>query len=399
MGAASLAGSGADPGPSPGDPLTRIGRFLAVCAAIAAAVWFLYRIKTVILIVLAGVGLAYAFEPIVAALSAGRPRFRPLSITVAYVLTFLCVASAGVLGLRPVAEDIRAFAAALPGYVERVDAEINAASRDLRRLVPPELRPKEEDVAPGKAILSRIESLVPNLGQYTTGLLTMGQFVVELATGAAIAFVISVYVISDPSYLRTQLLRVLPSSLHADMNLLWDEIDDVLSAYVRGQVFIAVAVGLIATLGLRVIGVKYALVLGLFTTLTQLVPQVGPAIGLIAAVLLASLQRPASALAVLVLYAVLYEFSGHVLAPWIMGKAVKLRPMVVLLATMVGTVLAGVPGLLFSVPAAAVVKVLWNFFYARLAPRWGLGDAPALDVMPSVAEPGPGGAALAQGRS
>jgi predicted PurR-regulated permease PerM len=55
-----------------------------------------------------------------------------------------------------------------------------------------------------------------------------------------------------------------------------------------------------------------------------------------------------------------------------MGKAVKLHPLVILVSTMVGTVLGGIVGLLLSVPAAAVLKVVWNFFYPRLAPRWGL---------------------------
>ncbi len=59
-----------------------------------------------------------------------------------------------------------------------------------------------------------------------------------------------------------------------------------------------------------------------------------------------------------------------------MGKAVKLNPLVILLATMVGTILGRVVGLLLSVPAAAVLKVVWNFFYPQLAPRWGLEPSP-----------------------
>ncbi len=87
---------------------------------------------------------------------------------------------------------------------------------------------------------------------------------------------------------------------------------------------------------------------------------------------MASLQSPALALGVFVLYMVLYQVSGNVLGPLVMGKAVKLHPLVILVSTMVGTVLGGIVGLLLSVPAAAVLKVVWNFFYPRLAPRWGL---------------------------
>jgi predicted PurR-regulated permease PerM len=76
-----------------------------------------------------------------------------------------------------------------------------------------------------------------------------------------------------------------------------------------------------------------------------------------------------------------------------------LPPLVVLLATMVGTVLGGVPGLLLSVPAAAVLKVVWNFFYPRLAPRWGLESAPASEATLMAADGGPATAPLGEGRS
>lgn len=98
--------------------------------------------------------------------------------------------------------------------------------------------------------------------------------------------------------------------------------------------------------------------------------------GLIAAVLVTSLQSLALALGVFVLYSVLYQISGNVLGPMVMGNAVRLHPLIILLATMMGVVLGGVVGLLLSVPVAAVVKVVWNFFYPRVAPRWGLAPLP-----------------------
>jgi predicted PurR-regulated permease PerM len=163
-----------------------------------------------------------------------------------------------------------------------------------------------------------------------------------------------------------------------------DEIDLVLAAFVRGQIIIAVAVGLAATVAMRLMGVKYAVILGLFTAVTQLIPQVGGAIGLIAAVAVTSLQSPVLAVGVFVLYMVLYHISGSVLGPLVIGNAVKLHPVVILLATMVGTVLGGVVGLLLSVPVAAVLRVVWNFFYPRLALRWGLESSPTphASVMP-----------------
>jgi len=199
---------------------------------------------------------------------------------------------------------------------------------------------------------------------------------VTVAAAAALALVISAFFLADPTYFRRQLFAVTPVAFRADAETLLNEIDLVLAAFIRGQILIAVAVGLAATLGMWLMGIKYAVILGLFTAVTQLIPQVGGAIGMIAAVALAALQNPLLAVGVFVLYMVLYQLSGNVLGPLVMGKAVQLHPLVILLATLVGTVLGGVVGLLLSVPVAAVLKVVWKFFYPRLAGRWGLAPLP-----------------------
>ena len=361
------------------DALTRIGRFLTFFAVGAVALWLLYKIRAVVLVLVAGVAIAYALAPLVKAFSANRPRLRPLGIALAYLAVFGGLAAASVFGFRPVASDVRVFAATLPGSVQRVDAWLAQASAALRHALPPQLQGQQEP-STGNTIVDKAQSFAPNLGQYVARIAALGESFVTLLTAGALALVISAFILGDPAYLQRQVFRVIPVAFRADAETLLGEIDIVLAAYVRGQIVIAVAVGAAAALAMRLMGVKYALILGVFTAVTQFIPQVGGAIGLIGAVALASLQSPALALAVLILYAVLYEISGHVLAPLVMGQAVKLNPLVILLATMVGIVLGGVVGLLLSVPMAAVLKVVWNFFYPRLAPRWGLEPSPDASV-------------------
>jgi predicted PurR-regulated permease PerM len=353
------------------DALTRIGRFVTFCVVGAVALWLLYKIRAVLLVVIVGIAIAYALTPLVKAFSSNRPQLRSLGITLAYLTVFVGLAAASVLGFRPVADDARIFAMTLPDSVHRLDAWLAHISAGLHQALPPRLQAQPEP-STGDVIAGRVQSFASNLGQYAAGIAALGQSFVTLAAAGALALVISVFILGDPGYLRRQLFTVIPVAFHADAETLLSEIDLVLAAFVRGQIVIAVAVGLTATLAMRLMGVKYAVILGLFTALSQLIPQVGGAIGLIAAVVLTSLQSPVLAVAVFVLYMVLYEISGHVLGPLVMGRAVNLHPLIILLATMVGTVLGGVVGLLLSVPAAAVLKVVWTFFYPRLAPRWGL---------------------------
>jgi predicted PurR-regulated permease PerM len=353
------------------DVLTRLGRFATACVIGAVALWLLYKIRAVLLVLMVAIALAYALAPLVKAFSGNRPHLRSIGIALAYVTVFLGLASASVAGFRPVADDARIFATTLPDAVQRLDAWLAHTSAVLYQALPPRLRAQQEP-STGNFIATRVQSFGSNLGQYVAGIAALGQSFLTLATGAVLALVISVFLLGDPAYFRSQLFTVIPVAFRADAETLLGEIDLVLAAFVRGQIVIAAAVGLVATLAMRLMGVKYAVILGLFTALTQLIPQVGGAIGMIAAVALASLQSPVLALGVFVLYMALYQISGNILGPWVMGKAVKLHPLIILLATMVGAVLGGVVGLLLSVPVAAVLKVVWNFFYPRLGRRWGL---------------------------
>jgi predicted PurR-regulated permease PerM len=378
------------------DVLTRIGRFLAVCVVGAIALWLLYKIRAVLLVLIAGMALAYALAPLVKVFSGDRPHLRSLGITLAYLTVFVGLAAAGVLGVRPVANDVRIFATTLPDSIQRLDAWFAQTSAGLRQALPPRLQARQDPSA-GNIIAGKVQSFASNLGQYVAGIAALGQSFVTLTAAGALALVISVFLLGDPAYFRKQLFAVIPVAFQVDAETLLGEIDLVLAAFVRGQIVIAVAVGLTATLAMQLMGVKYAVILGLFTAVTQLIPQVGGAIGMIAAVALTSLQNPVLAVGVFVLYMVLYQISGNFLGPLVMGRAVKLHPLVILVATMVGTVLGGVVGLLLSVPAAAVLKVVWAFFYPRLAARWGLEPSPDHNAPALPADHGAGSARLPRG--
>jgi len=357
------------------DTLTRIGRVIIACLVGAAALWLLYKIRAVLLILVAGMAIAFALAPLVRAFSGNRPHLRPLGIALAYSTVFVGLAVATVLGVRPVADDVRSFATTLPDVVERIDAWVVHEVAGLQQALPVRTHVPQAPSA-GNVLADKVQSFASNLGQYLAAVAVLGQSFVTVAAAAALALVISAFFLADPTYFRRQLFAVTPVAFRADAETLLNEIDLVLAAFIRGQILIAVAVGLTATLGMWLLGVKYAVILGLFTAVTQLIPQVGGAIGMIAAVALASLQSPILAAGVFVLYMVLYQLSGNILGPLVMGRAVQLHPLIILVATMVGTVLGGVVGLLLSVPVAAVLKVVWKFFYPRIALRWGLAPAP-----------------------
>ena len=131
-----------------------------------------------------------------------------------------------------------------------------------------------------------------------------------------------------------------------------------LAAYVESQLLIMAVTGIGATVGLTLIGVPFALALGTFAFLTQIIPVVGPFIGGAAMIGVALLQSPAQALLTLALVIGLQQLTGSVLLPLVQGRLISISPVVAILAVLFGSTLAGPIGAIVAVPAVAIVSVV-----------------------------------------
>src|SRR3989344_2850754 len=138
--------------------------------------------------------------------------------------------------------------------------------------------------------------------------------------------------------------------------------------WVLGQVTLALIIGVSVGIGLWLIGVPYALVLGLVAGLLEVIPVIGPISAAIPGVLVAFSQSLWLGVAVIVFYIVVQQVESHVLIPNVMRKATGLNPLVILLAVLLGARLAGIVGVILSVPLATVISIfLSDVFNAKNA--------------------------------
>ncbi len=135
-------------------------------------------------------------------------------------------------------------------------------------------------------------------------------------------------------------------------------IEDKLGSWLRGQLFLSLAVGTLTYAGLIILGVDFALPLAIIAAFLEVVPVLGPIIAAIPAVLIALTVSPLLAALVAGLYLVVQEVEGHVLVPQVMKRAVGLNPILVILAISVGGRLLGLGGALLAVPIAVVVQLI-----------------------------------------
>ena len=190
--------------------------------------------------------------------------------------------------------------------------------------------------------------------------------VLSTATLYLLSPVIAIYLLTDWKGLGGHFFRVIPQRWRMEWRRLWQDINHVIRQFVRGDLVIAVIVGILVGIGVKLVGMEYALLIGLICGVFDLIPYFGPVIGAVPAVLLALTKSPVMALKVALVIFVVQQLEGNVISPKLMGESVGLHPLWVIFALLAGGELAGFWGMLMAVPVAAVIRVVLNHVYFRL---------------------------------
>ncbi|MGB2182139.1 MAG: AI-2E family transporter, partial [Pseudomonadales bacterium] len=168
------------------------------------------------------------------------------------------------------------------------------------------------------------------------------------------------YLLRDFDILMARIQEILPRNIEPKVSLWVRECDEVLGAFVRGQLLVMLALGFIYGIGLSIAGLKYAMLIGLLAGLASIVPYLGFAVGFIAAMLVAVFQFDSywGFLAITMVFVIGQALEGMVLTPWLIGDRIGLHPVAVIFAVLAGGQLFGFTGMLLALPLAAVIMVL-----------------------------------------
>jgi predicted PurR-regulated permease PerM len=186
--------------------------------------------------------------------------------------------------------------------------------------------------------------------------------------------VVSFYLVKDGPALRIWLENLIPPSYRNDFVLLRDEINVIWSSFFRGQLVLALVVSIIFSMAGLILGLPFALALGILAGLLEFLPSIGHGIWLLIASILSfslgsvwlPLPNWAFALVVIALHLFYQQFDLNYLIPRIIGRSVHLPPLVVILGIVAGAVFAGVLGILLAAPTIASARVLGRYVFANL---------------------------------
>ena len=179
-------------------------------------------------------------------------------------------------------------------------------------------------------------------------------------------FIVAFLLALDAAGVRRVLRRLVPNDYRTDFDQIWRRIRRMLYAYVRGQLIIAGLIGILSGIACAVLGLPDAVALGLLAGITAVVPYLGPFLGAIPAVLVGLAASPLKALLVAAVYFVISNVILNFVYPKVMGDAVRLPPLLVIVAFIAGFSWAGVLGMFVAVPIAATLRILFDHIYPRL---------------------------------
>jgi predicted PurR-regulated permease PerM len=191
-----------------------------------------------------------------------------------------------------------------------------------------------------------------------------------------LAPVLAFYLLRDICRFKEDFFSLIPHRWQNDIVILTGEINKVLDSYIRGYLLVCLIVGVLTGTAMFLLGVEFALILGLFAGLTELIPYLGPFIGALPAVLLALLKSKWLAVKVILAFLFIQQLEGNVISPKILGDRVGLHPLAVILTLVVAGKLFGLPGMLLAVPSAAVIRIIISFTWQKLKlnPAGGVGN-------------------------
>lgn len=197
---------------------------------------------------------------------------------------------------------------------------------------------------------------------------------ISALTGLILAIVtvpfILFYLLKDGEKLPQMIKKSLPPRLRDDAEVILNDADHQISAYIQGQILVAISIGVMVSIGFFIIGMKYALLLGALAMFTSVVPYLGPLIAITPAVIIAIVTSPFMLVKLAAVWTIVQLVDGKFISPQIMGKSLKIHPITIIFVLLTAGSLFGVAGVVLGIPGYALLKVVFTHLFKLLKVRY-----------------------------
>ncbi|HEX3391485.1 MAG TPA: AI-2E family transporter [Solirubrobacteraceae bacterium] len=335
------------------------------------AMWALARAagKVLVIFIVAAV-IALILNPLVSFAQRRARLPRGLAVLAVYLAFFLTLTGVGFLLANPISNQVKTFTHNLPHIAGEANTQIAKFQRTLDK-GGIHVKLVEQGKTALQTFQGKLSKSASQITSFAGGLLTE---IAGALVDVVLVFVLSVYMLVYGQTIGALVRRAMPpgdGSPADDYPLLAQH---AVSRYVGGQLLFSVIMGASAGISLYVFGVlgifpdgrSYALAFGVFYGVMELIPYIGPILGAVPAVLLALFTDPISALWVALLFVGLQQMEGHVVAPQIFGHTLRINPLLVIFALLIGLQLYGIVGALMALPILSVLRETAVYLHRHL---------------------------------
>ena len=215
-----------------------------------------------------------------------------------------------------------------------------------------------------------IESIIKNSSPFATGLVNQS-INLTIGFGQSILFFLAVcmivfYFMADKSQIKNGLIEFFPSEMKEKASDIYDNISQKVGGYVIAQLLNMLAIGILTAIGMFIIKVDYALLLGLITGVLDIIPLVGPTIALVLCLLMANQMGIVGLILVLVAFLTAQWISNNLVRPIIFGRFLDLHPLIIIFALLVSAQFLGVWGVILAPAIASLICILFDEIYLKI---------------------------------
>jgi predicted PurR-regulated permease PerM len=322
-------------------------RVLLLVLAVALLLIMLWIARHVVAWIVIAIFLALALDPLVNAIQRRLHMRRAPAVALAYLLVLVVIAGVGATFVPKLVDEVNGFVQALPDYVrDLTHGRGRLGFLERKYHVVEKVR---EQVAKGGA--SRLLGLSGAALSITKSVLTI------IAATVTIAFLTFFMLLEGRAWVE-RTYGLFPERLQPRLRRVGRDIYRTIGGYVTGNILISLVAGVSATIVLLVMGVPYAVALGLLVAILDLIPLAGATIAGVVVVTVAFLHSIPAGIVVAIFVIVYQQVENHFLQPVVYGRTVQLSPLAVLVSVLVGAELSGILGALAAIPVAGSIQVI-----------------------------------------
>ena len=254
----------------------------------------------------------------------------------------------------------------IPKYVEQIGGDIQNITDDSFL---------ESTYDKGYEWVQSTLSDVPNAIKNYTGDVYEG--FVNVATTVTNVFValftfpfVLFFLLKDGDAFKRFFLRILPPKFRSDADQILHNMDQQVGSYIRGQIIVAICIGILLYIGYLIIGLDFAITLAIIAALTSVVPYIGPIIAILPAIIIAIVDSPFMLFKLAIVWAIVQFSEGNFISPNVMGRTMQIHPLTIIFVLLIGGNLFGIVGIILGIPGYAILKVFVTYLFKKVRQQY-----------------------------